>query len=62
MPANGSNSFDRKSELGKRLLEKMIFVLHEHLKDLIQALHSALWKRDLRRSQGLVPRNEGGQG
>lgn len=52
----------RKNELRKGLLEKicLLFVLHEHLKDLTLALHSALWKRNLGRGQRLFPRNGGG--
>lgn len=52
---------ERKNELGKGLLEKicLLFVLHEHLNDLILALHNALCKRNLGRGQRLFPRNEG---
>ena len=39
----------------------MLFVLHEQLKDLILALHSALWKRNLGRGQRLFTRNGGGE-
>lgn len=53
----------RKNEHGKGLLEKicLLFVLHEHLKDLTLALPNALWKRNLGRGQRLFPRN-GGRG